>query len=135
MLLCFFVPLVDPPKITRNLENQSVATGADTMFRVEATGDDLQFLWQKDCMDIDSSEPRYHCDSTGDANTLHIQHAKKSDEGHYRCLVKNPVEKRGKASTEADLSVCKVLILLCEEWAPISCYFISCLSIQLILLR
>ena len=126
---------VDPPKVSRDPENQSVATGANTMFRVEATGDGLQFQWQKDCIDIDSSEPRCHCNSTGDASTLHIQHTKKSDRGHYRCLVKNPVEKRGKASHEADLSVCKVLILLCEEWVPISCYFISCLPIQLILLR
>ena len=101
---------VYPPKITRDPENQSVATGADTMFRVEATGDDLQFQWQKDGIDIDSSEPRLqtHCNSTGDVSTLHIQHTKKSDRGRYRCLVKNPVEKRGKFSQEAKLTVCKL---------------------------
>ena len=126
---------VDPPKVTRNPENQSVATGVHTTFRVESKGDDLQFQWQKDDTDIDSSEPQCHCNSTGDASTLHIQHTKKSDRGHYRCLVKNPVEKRGKASHEADLSVCKISILHCEEWVPISCHFISRLSIQLILLR
>ena len=110
MLLCFFVLLVDPPKITRNPENQSVATGTHTNFRVEATGDDLQFLWQKDGIDIDSSQPRLYCNSTGDSSTLHVQHTKKSDKGHYRCLVKNPVEKSGKPSNKADLSICKLVV-------------------------
>ena len=103
---------VDPPKITRDPENQSVATGADTMFRVEATGDELQFQWQKDGIDIDSSEPRLHCNSVGNASTLHIKDTKKSDKGHYRCLIRNPVEKTGMLSMEANISVCKFVILL-----------------------
>ena len=109
---------VDPPKITRDPENLSVATGADTMFRVEATGDDLQFQWQKDGTDIDSSEPRLHCNSTEDASTLHIKDTKKSDKGHYRCLVMNPVEKMGTTLQEANLSVCKFVIWLREELVP-----------------
>ena len=32
---------------------------------------------------------------------------KKSDEGHYRCLVKNEVKRDGEVSEEAQLSVCK----------------------------
>ena len=103
---------VDPPKMSRDPENQSVATGADTMFRVEATGDELQFQWQKDGIDIDSSEPRLHCNSVGNASTLHIKDTKKSDKGHYRCLIRNPVEKTGMLSKEANISVCKFVILL-----------------------
>ena len=103
---------VDPPKITRDPENQSVATGADTMLRVEATGDDLQFQWQKDSIDIDSSEPQLQCNSVGNASTLHIKDTKKSDKGHYRCLIRNPVEKRGMLSMEANISVCKFVTLL-----------------------
>ena len=106
MLLCFFL-LVDPPKITRDPESQSVATGTHTSLRVQATGDDLQFQWQKDKIDIDSSEPRTQCNNIGNASILHIQHTEKSDKGRYRCLVKSPIEKTGKASQEANLSVCK----------------------------
>ena len=113
MLLYFFtLPSVDLPEITQSPENQSVATGADTMFRVEATGNDLQFRWQKDGIDIDSSEPQLHCNSVGNASTLHIKDTKKSDKGHYRCLIRNPVEKRGMLSTEANISVCKLIIVL-----------------------
>ena len=112
--VCFIIfHLVDPPKITRDPKSQSVATGTHTTLRVQATGDDLQFQWQKDDIDIDSSEPRTQCNSTGNASILHIQHTEKSDKGHYRCLVKNPIEKMGKASQEANLTVCKFLILLC----------------------
>ena len=42
-----------------------------------------------------------------DTNTLSIRHVKKSDEGHYRCLVKNEVKRDGEVSEEAQLSVCK----------------------------
>ena len=42
-----------------------------------------------------------------DTNTLSIRHVKKSDEGHYRCLVRNEVKKDGIPSKEAQLSVCK----------------------------
>ena len=103
---------VDPPKIIRDPESHSVATGADTMFRVETTGDELQFQWQKDDMDIDSSEPRFQCNSAGTVSTLHIKDTNKSDKGHYRCLITNPVENKGLPSAEANLSVCKFVILL-----------------------
>ena len=132
--LCISFHSVDPPEITQGPENQSVATGVDAAFRVEAKGDGLQFRWQKDGMDIDSSEPRLHCNSVGNASTLHIKDTKKSDKGHYRCLIRNPVEKRGMLSREANISICKFVILL---WVPgqfhVTIYFLS--SIQLILLR
>ena len=103
---------VDPPKITRDPESQTVATGTHTSLRVQGTGDDLQFQWQKDKIDIDSSEPRTQCNSTGDASTLYIKHTEKSDKGRYRCLVKNPIEKMEKASQEANLSVCKLFFFV-----------------------
>ena len=103
---------VDPPKIIRHPENHSIATGADTMFRVETTGDKLQFQWQKCGIDIVSSKPRLQCNSTGNASTLYIKDTKKSDKGHYRCLITNPVERRGLLSAAAYLSVCKSVILL-----------------------
>ena len=116
----FLIPFhsVDPPNITKNPESHSVATETSTNFRVEATGDGLQFQWQKNGVNIDSSEPRFSCNSTGGASTLHIQHTEKSDKGHYRCLVKSPIEKSGKPSNEADLSVRKFVILLHEKWVP-----------------
>ena len=38
---------------------------------------------------------------------------KKSDAGHYRCLVKIQVEKDGKLSKEAELAVCKLDAVKC----------------------
>ena len=112
MLLCFFL-IVDPPVIiTRHPESQSIATGTHTTFRIEASGDELQFQWLKDAIEIGSSEPRFQCNSDGKVSTLHIKDTNKSDKGHYRCLIRNPVEKKGMFSTEANLSVCKSVNLL-----------------------
>ena len=98
---------VDPPKITQHPESRSVSTGADTVFKVEAVGDDLQFQWQKDGIDVESNGSRLRCNRTKNASTLHIQYTKKSDMGHYRCVVKSPVKESEKPSNEAHLSVCK----------------------------
>ena len=122
-LTCFLLisfHLVDPPNITRHPETQSVATGTNTSFRVEATGDDLQFQWQINGDNVDSSEPRLQtqCSSSGNASILHIKDTKKSDKGHYRCLVTNPVERSGKPSNEADLSVCKLFSMV---WTTVLC--------------
>ena len=96
---------VDPPKITRHPENHSVVTGTPLAFTVEATGDDLQFLWRKDCKDIDKNESRLECSQTDNTGTLDIQHVKKSDQGHYKCLVKNPVKESETISDVARLTV------------------------------
>ena len=42
-----------------------------------------------------------------DTNTLSIRRVKRSDEGRYRCLVKNEVKKDGEVSEEAKLTVCE----------------------------
>ena len=112
LLDLMFFHSVDPPKIIRHPENHSVATGAETMFTVQTTGDELQFQWQKDGIDIAGSEPRLQCNSAGNASTLYIKDTNKSDKGHYRCLITNPVERRGLLSAAAYLSVCKSVILL-----------------------
>ena len=98
---------VDSPKITQHPESQSVVTGTPIAFTVEATGDDLQFVWQKDGKDIDKNESRFQCRQTDDTSTLHIEHGKKSDQGHYKCLVKNPVKESGTISDAAKLTVCE----------------------------
>ena len=131
MLLCFFL-LVDPPVITRDPESQSVATGTYTTFRVEATGDKLQFQWQKDDIDINRSEPRFQCNGDGKVSTLLIKDTNKSDKGLYRCLIRNPVEKKGMFSTEANLSVCKSVNLL---WTLGSIFHFFFFIFQLIPLR
>ena len=106
----FIFHLVDPPEITQGPESQSVATGADTTFTVEATGDDIEFQWQKDERNITDNESRFNFSRSADTSTLCIQHTEKSDKGRYRCLVKNPVEKKGKPSKKAGLSVCKLVL-------------------------
>ena len=123
---------VDPPEITQGPGNQSVATAADAAFRVEAKGDGLQFQWQKDERDINDNDSRFNFSRTDSATMLCIHHVQKSDKGHYRCLIKSPVEKSGKPSKQADLSVCK-FVSLPHENVLLMCFFL--ISIQLIPLK
>ena len=104
MTLSFNHDSADPPKITQHPKGQSVAIGADVVFQVEATGDDLNFQWQKNHSDLDDGE---RCCGTH-TNTLRILEAEMSDKGRYRCLVMNPVGKE--LSDEALLTVSKWLI-------------------------
>ena len=91
--------------VTQHPVSQLVSTGAETAtFKIEAIGDGLTFQWQKNGSNLDS-DSNY---SGTDTNTLKIRHVKKSAAGHYRCLVKNRVEKDGKLSKEAELAVCKL---------------------------
>ena len=115
---------VNPPHITRNLEDQSVATGANITFRIEASGDSLEFQWKKNGDDIDSNESRL-CSSKPNTSTLQIPCVKKCDQGHYKCIVKNPVEHSEVSSHEADLTVCKFVAMstsLCFVENFIQCY-------------
>ena len=102
----FFLYLsVEPPKIIQHPKSQSVPTGGETTFTTEATGDDLIFQWQKNGSDV-HNDSNY---SGTDTSTLSIQYVKKIDGGHYRCLVRNEVQKDGILSKEAQLSVCKFI--------------------------
>ena len=105
-----FYLTVDPPKITTQPVNKTVAARAPTTFTVEATGDNLQFQWQKDDKDIDRNEPWLHCSQTDKSSTLHILRAVKSDKGYYKCLVKTPFEKSGVHSHGAELTVCELCV-------------------------
>ena len=94
---------VGPPEIICHPENQSVVTGEDTDFSIQATGDNLQFQWQKDGSDL--SESGKYCGTNTD--TLHIIKMEEDDKGDYRCIVKNDVEM--KFSDEALLTVSKLV--------------------------
>ena len=91
----------DPPRIIQQPKDQSIATGADVSFHIEATGDDLHFHWQKNHSDLDDGD-RYCGTHT---NRLHILEVEMSDKGRYRCLVKSLVGE--KLSDEAFLTVSK----------------------------
>ena len=115
---CTFTLTVNPPEIIRHPESTSVATGAPAVFTVEATGDKLQFQWQKNGKDIDQDKSRLHCSHTDNISTLCIEHVEKSDKGHYTCFINNLVEKSGITSQEAELNVCEFLFFffcLCVE--------------------
>ena len=99
---------VDPPNVTQHPSCQSVPTGAQATFTTEATGDDLIFQWQKNTSDVHNGS-NY---SGTDTNTLSIRQVKKSDEGYYRCLVKNEVKRDGEVSEEAKLTVCEYHLIL-----------------------
>ena len=102
---------VNPPEITQHPENISVATRASTVFTVEATGDNLQFQWQRNGKDIDQEQSRLQCSHTENISTLRIECVEKSDKGHYTCFINNPVGKSGITSHEAELNVCEFFFL------------------------
>ena len=81
--------------------SQSVATGVEVTFTVEARGDSLKFQWQKDGSDLYDNN---RCRGTN-TYTLRLQHVGKSDKGHYKCILQNEVE--SKISRNAQLDVCK----------------------------
>ena len=103
--------LVDPPKVIQHPISQSVPTGAQTTFTVKTTGDDLTFQWQKNGSSLKNGK-NY---SGTDTNILNIRQVKKSDEGCYRCLVKNEVKSEGEISDEAELNVCECLVCNCVD--------------------
>ena len=74
------------------------------MFKVEASGDNLEFQWQKNCGNInDGSGDGYRGTNS---QTLRILNVAKKHIGHYRCHVMNYIE--GKHSNEALLAVSKL---------------------------
>ena len=112
-MFCFFT--VAPPKVTQHPKSQSVQTGAQTTFTVEATGDALTFQWQKNTSDV-HNDGNY---SGTNSNTLSIQRVKNSDEGRYRCLVMNEIKKDGIFSEEAQLSEVKTLRMALRMWVSL----------------
>lgn len=70
---------------------------------MKATGDNLHFKWQKDRTDL--YDGGRYCDT--DTDTLRIVKVEMSDEGRYRCIVKN--DKGEMPSNEASLTVSKLM--------------------------
>ena len=84
-------------------KEQLVACGTEAKFRVEATGDCIQFQWKKDCKEL-HDDSKYRGTNT---DTLCIKDVEKSDKGCYQCFVKSGEEQ---SSNEAELTVGKVVI-------------------------
>lgn len=93
--------------IIKHPESKSVATGAPAAFTVEASGDALQFQWQRDGKNIDSNMSWLQCSQSNEISTLQIEHVEISDKGHYNCIVKSPVEGCEKLSLAAELTICE----------------------------
>ena len=80
-----------------------MAPGTKVEFKIEATGDDITFKWQKN-RKTDLSDDEKYCDT--DTDTLNIVEVEKGDKGRYRCRVSNYT---GEAvSKEAVLTVSKL---------------------------
>ena len=84
-----------------------VAPGTDIKFKIEATGVDLMFKWQKD-RKTDLSDDEKHYDTATD--TLNIVEVEKSDKGRYRCRIKNDLDE--KFSKEAVLAISKLIVVV-----------------------
>ena len=97
---------VGPPKVIQHPETPSVSTEVETTFKIEATGGDLTFHWQKNGSNVHNNS-NY---SGTDTNTLSIRHVNKNDGGQYRCIVKNEVKMDGKVSEDAQLTVCESVL-------------------------
>ena len=83
-----------------------MASETEAVFRVKATGNNLQLKWQKNRRDLSDGD-RY-CDTNKD--TLHILEVKKGDKGRYRCHIQNDLGE--KFSKEAVLTVSKLFIVV-----------------------
>ena len=104
ILLVFIVNMQS--HILKHPKNQSVVLGAVAEFQVKATGDALQFQWQKDRKEILCDGDRY-CDT--DTDTLHIEEVEESDKGRYRCIVTARNDAGKKFSDEARLTISKYI--------------------------
>ena len=80
--------------------------GEHVVFSIKATGENLQFQWQKNGSDL--SDDDNYCGVNTD--TLDIVAVKEDDEGDYGCLVKNDV---GKLVSDAALLTLGKLLSTC----------------------
>ena len=101
-----FFSIFHQPTIQSHPKQKLVAPETEAVFQIEATGDDLQFHWQKECVNITDGDG-YRGTNT---DTLRILDVEKTHKGRYRCYVKNYVE--GKHSDEALLTVSKLFITI-----------------------
>ena len=102
-LACFHC---QQPHILEHPKDQSVASGAVAEFQVKATGDGLQFQWQKNRKEILCDGGRY-CDT--DTDTLRIEEVEGSDKGRYRCIVTARNDAGKMFSDDARLTISKYI--------------------------
>ena len=86
-----------------------MAPGTNVKFKIEATGDDLKFKWQKNRTTDLSDDEKYYGTGT---DTLHIVEVEKRDKGHYRCRIKNDLDE--KFSKEAVLAIIKLITVVVD---------------------
>lgn len=91
--------------------------GTDIKFKIEATGVDLTFQWQKDGKTDLSDDEKYHGTIT---DTLHIVEVEKGYKGRYRCRVSNYTGET--FSEEAFLTVSKLVIhvIMCFTYLQVT---------------
>ena len=65
-----------------------MATGVPTTFIVKSTGDNLQFKWQKDAIDL-SDDDRHR--DTGTHTLCIVKMEKGGNKACYRCHMKNEI--------------------------------------------
>ena len=100
-----FSLVADPPKVIFHpQELKNVVPGQPAMFTVQAAGI-TPLIYQWEWKPAENEEWQL-CDAQGsDSATLIIPSAQKSNEGSYRCIIRNYAG--GQASNPANLSVGK----------------------------
>ena len=110
-LICAILPSSDePPKVTDQPKSLSkVSPGKPAMFTLQATGTEpLSYHWQwKPVEEEGGSEGWQTCRAEwSDGATLTIPSVQKSNEGNYRCVIRNCAGSQ--TSNPAELSVGKI---------------------------
>ena len=101
VLFLFYQPFIQ----SHPEKQRVVAPGTNVEFKIEATGDNLKFKWEKN-RNTDLADDEKYCDT--DTETLHIVEVEKGDKGRYRCRVSNYIGET--FSEEAVLTVSKLVI-------------------------
>jgi hypothetical protein len=85
-----------PPTVTVQPIPAKVSVGQIVTFKIFATGDGIEYQWQKDGVDL----------AGGKGDSLQINPVMLSDSGFYRCVVKNSAG--SDTSNSVQLTVCKI---------------------------
>ena len=89
------------PNIIKHPKDRPVASGKDVTLEVEATGDSIQFQWQRNRNNLTDGDRYYDTNK----NILHIVKVVKT--ARYRCRVNHKEEKFSK---EVPLTVRKLIV-------------------------
>lgn len=84
-LQCISAPAASPPGIDFGPKSQMVYAGGGASFQFLASGDSLNYVWQKDGVAL-ADGGRI---SAANTDTLHIAKAEAGDAGVYSCIVSN----------------------------------------------